>query len=149
MQTRTLGRNGPHVSALGLGCMGMSDFYGEHDDARSLETLERAVALGVTFWDTADMYGCGANEELLARAFRDAPGLREKITLATKFGVVRDDDGSVTGVCGRPDYVVQACDRSLSRLGVEAIDLYYQHRVDPEVPIEDTVGAMADLALPQ
>ena len=147
MHTRTLGRgdHGLDVSALGLGCMGMSEFYGPRDEARSLATLRRAVELGCTFWDTADMYGTGRNEELLGKAFRDTPGLRESVTLATKFGVRRSPEGEMLGICGRPEYVREACDASLRRLDVEHIDLYYQHRVDPEVPIEDTVGAMAEL----
>lgn len=140
--TRELGRSGLEVSAVGLGCMGMSDFYGPSDEARSLATFDRALELGVTFWDTADMYGRGANEQLVGRALR---GRRDAVVVATKFGVVRDEEGAFVGVSGRPEYVRQACDASLRRLGVAHIDLYYQHRVDPEVPIEDTVGAMAEL----
>jgi aryl-alcohol dehydrogenase-like predicted oxidoreductase len=139
---RALGKSGLSVSAVGLGCMGMSEFYGQSDEKISLEVLARALDLGVTFWDTADMYGSGHNEMLIGKALA---GRRDRVVLATKFGVVRDADGGFAGVCGRPDYVKQACDRSLARLGVDHIDLYYQHRVDPEVPIEDTVGAMAEL----
>lgn len=142
MHIRALGRSGLEVSALGLGCMGMSEFYGPSDEAESIGTLHHALDIGVTFWDTADMYGTGHNEALVGRALA---GRREAVVLATKFGVVRGADGSFTGVSGRPEYVHQACDASLSRLGVDSIDLYYQHRVDPDVPIEDTVGAMAEL----
>jgi aryl-alcohol dehydrogenase-like predicted oxidoreductase len=127
---------------VGLGCMGMSEFYGPSDEATSLATLNHALDVGVTFWDTADMYGTGANEKLLARVLKDR---RQEVVLATKFGVIRGDDTSFRGVSGKPEYVKQACDASLRRLGVDHIDLYYQHRVDPEVPIEDTVGAMAEL----
>ena len=140
--SRTLGRSGLSVSALGLGCMGMSDFYGAADDAVSVATLQRALDLGITFWDTADAYGPFKNELLLGRALR---GRREQVVVATKFGFERRPDGTPIGINGRPDYVRQACDASLTRLGVETIDLYYQHRVDPAVPIEETVGAMADL----
>jgi aryl-alcohol dehydrogenase-like predicted oxidoreductase len=142
METRTLGRQGLKVSAIGLGCMGMSDFYGGRDEAEAVATIHRALEFGVTILDTADMYGVGANEELVGRAIRDR---RDSVVLATKFGNVRGPDGSFRGVNGRPEYVRSACDASLKRLGVETIDLYYQHRVDPETPIEDTVGAMADL----
>ena len=143
MKTRLLGQHGPTVSALGLGCMGMSDFYAGRDDAESLRTLHRARALGVTFFDTADMYGIGENEKLLRRAFQDSWG---EVVLATKFGIVRDvNDPSVRGINGRPEYVRRACEASLRRLGRDYIDLYYQHRVDPNTPIEDTVGAMAEL----
>ena len=141
METRTLGQ-GLAVSALGLGCMGMSDFYGGRDEAEALATLQRALELGVTFFDTADMYGMGRNEQLLGRAIE---GRREGLVIATKFGNVRNPDGSFKGVNGKPEYVKQCCDASLARLGIETIDLYYQHRVDPEVPIEDTVGAMVEL----
>ncbi|WP_207479259.1 aldo/keto reductase [Arenibaculum pallidiluteum] len=142
MKTRRLGRNGPEVSALGLGCMGMSEFYGPGDEAESIATIHRALELGVTLLDTADMYGVGRNEELVGRAIRDR---RDRVFLATKFGNVRGADGSFQGISGRPDYVRSACEASLRRLGVEVIDLYYQHRVDPTVPIEETVGAMAEL----
>ena len=142
METRKLGSQGLTVSALGLGCMGMSDFYGPSDEAESIATLHRAIDLGVTFLDTADMYGPFKNEELLGRALR---GRRDRVVLATKFGNRRAADGSFLGICGTPAYVREACDASLKRLGVETIDLYYPHRVDPTVPIEETVGAMAEL----
>lgn len=142
MELRALGRQGLRVSAVGLGCMGMSDFYGPADEAASLATLDRALELGVTFLDTADMYGPFKNEELLGRWLR---GRRERVVLATKFGNRRAPDGAFLGVCGTPGYVREACDASLRRLGVDVIDLYYQHRVDPAVPIEETVGAMAEL----
>src|SRR3954447_24556548 len=142
MQQRTLGSQGLTVSAIGLGCMGMSDFYGAADEARSMATIHRALDLGVTFLDTADMYGPFTNERLVGRAIRDR---RDAVVLATKFGNVRSEDGAFLGISGRPDYVRQACDASLQRLGVDVIDLYYQHRVDPDTPIEDTVGAMAGL----
>lgn len=139
---RTLGRNGPQVSALGLGCMGMSDFYGTADDARSLAVLHHALDMGVSLLDTADMYGVGANERLLAPLLS---ARRNEVVLATKFGNVRAPDGKLLRIDGSPAYVRQACEASLQRLGVDHIDLYYQHRVDKTVPIEDTVGAMADL----
>ncbi len=142
MQKRTLGKNGLEVSATGLGCMGMSDFYGAHDDAESIAVIHRALDAGVTLLDTADVYGPWTNERLLGRAIRDR---RDRVVLATKFGNVRHADGTWAGVNGRPEYVRQACDASLQRLGVDVIDLYYQHRVDANVPIEDTVGAMAEL----
>ncbi len=130
------------VSALGLGCMGMSEFYGEADEAESLRTLDRALDLGVTFYDTADMYGVGRNEELLGRWLA---GKRDRVVLATKFGNVRGPNGEFLGINGRPEYVRSACEASLRRLGVDHIDLYYQHRVDPNTPIEETVGAMSEL----
>ncbi len=145
MQMRTLGRHGPPVSALGLGCMGMSDFYSGRDDAESIATLQHALDRGVTLLDTADMYGPHTNEVLVGRAIK---GRRDEVVLATKFGIVRDpSDPTVRGISGRPEYVRAACDASLKRLGVDTIDLYYQHRVDPSVPIEETVGAMAELVL--
>jgi aryl-alcohol dehydrogenase-like predicted oxidoreductase len=140
---RRLGNQGLEVSAIGLGCMGMSDFYGPADDRVSLEVIHRAVDIGVNFLDTADMYGAGgANERLLAQVLRTR---RDEVVIATKFGNVRGPDGSFLGVDGRPEYVRRACDASLQRLGVDHIDLYYQHRVDRNVPIEETVGAMAEL----
>jgi len=142
MQQRRLGRQGPLVSALGLGCMGMSEFYGATDDAESIATIHRALELGVTFLDTADIYGPFTNEQLVGHAIA---GRRHEVVLATKFGIVRGPDPQSRGVNGRPEYVRAACDASLQRLGVDHIDLYYQHRVDPTVPIEETVGAMADL----
>jgi aryl-alcohol dehydrogenase-like predicted oxidoreductase len=141
VKQRTLGQ-GLVVSAMGLGCMGMSDFYGGRDEAESMATIHRALDLGVTFLDTADMYGAGRNEELVGRAIA---GRRDGLVIATKFGNVRNPDGTFKGVNGRPDYVRACCDASLARLRVDVIDLYYQHRVDPDTPIEDTVGAMADL----
>ena len=143
MKFRTLGKNGPQVSALGLGCMGMSDFYGAHNDAQSIATLHRALDLGVTLLDTSDMYGPHTNEVLVGKGIA---GRRNQVFLATKFGIVRDPGNTAArGVDGRPDYVRACCDASLKRLGVDHIDLYYQHRVDPSVPIEETVGAMSDL----
>lgn len=142
MLQRRLGHDGPQVSALGLGCMGMSEFYGATDETEALATLDLALERGVTLLDTADAYGPHRNEELLGRALR---GRRERVFLATKFGLVRSEDPNTRGVNGRPEYVRQAVDGSLRRLGVEQLDLYYQHRVDPEVAIEETVGAMAEL----
>ena len=130
------------VSELGLGCMGMSEFYGDHDDAESIAVISRAIDAGVTLFDTADMYGVGQNEELLGRAIGNRRG---EVVVATKFGSVRGADGAFLGINGTPEYVRSACDASLQRLGVDHIDVYYQHRVDPETPIEDTVGAMAEL----
>jgi aryl-alcohol dehydrogenase-like predicted oxidoreductase len=143
MQMRQLGRNGPRISALGLGCMGMSEFYAGRDEQESIATLQHALDRGITMLDTADMYGPYTNEELIGRAIQ---GRRHGLILATKFGIMRDPkDPSVRGFCGRPEYVRSAIEGSLRRLGVETIDLYYQHRVDPSVPIEDTIGAMAGL----
>jgi len=142
MKTRTLGKSGLEVSSLGLGCMGMSEFYGGGSEAESIATLHRAIDLGVTFFDTADMYGPYKNEELVGRAVRDR---REKVVIATKFGISRGKDGAWMGVKGSPEYVRNACHASLQRLGIDEIDLYYQHRVDLEVPIEETVGAMKTL----
>ncbi len=141
MQKRKLGSL--EVSALGLGCMGMSEFYGQADESESIATIHRALDVGVTFFDTADMYGVGHNEELVGKALR---GKRDRAVIATKFGIVRSrENPTIRGISGRPDYVHSACTASLRRLGVDVIDLYYQHRVDPDVPIEETVGAMGDL----
>jgi len=142
MQQRKLGKIGPSVSALGLGCMGMSEFYGAYDNKENIRVLERSLELGCTFWDTADMYGVGLNEVLLSRVLH---ARRHDVFLATKFGNVRGNDGAFMGINARPDYVKRACDMSLERLGVEQIDLYYLHRVDAQVPIEETWSAMAEL----
>jgi aryl-alcohol dehydrogenase-like predicted oxidoreductase len=142
METRKLGANGPGVSAEGLGCMGMSEFYGSADEAEAKEVIQRALDLGVTFLDTADMYGPFSNEKLVGEAIA---GRRDEVVLATKFGNVRGENGERLGIRGDAEYVRQACEDSLRRLGVERIDLYYQHRVDPKVPIEETVGAMGEL----
>ncbi|MCC7535314.1 MAG: aldo/keto reductase [Deltaproteobacteria bacterium] len=142
MDKRSARDDGPTVAAIGLGCMGMSEFYGESDDARSIAVIHHALDRGVTLLDTADMYGAGKNERLVGRALS---GRRDEAFLCTKFAVRRGEDGSFLGLSGRPEYVKTACDASLARLGVDHIDLYYQHRVDPEVPIEETVGAMAEL----
>jgi aryl-alcohol dehydrogenase-like predicted oxidoreductase len=142
LSQRKLGTQGLKVSAVGLGCMGMSEFYGARDDQESIATIHRSLELGCNFLDTADMYGSGSNEELVGRAIK---GRRDQVVLATKFGNVRGPNGEFLGVKGTPEYVKQACDASLKRLGVDVIDLYYQHRVDKTVPIEDTVGAMAEL----
>ncbi len=142
METRRLGTRGLEVSALGLGCMGMSEFYGTTDEAEAIATIHRALELGITFLDTADVYGMGANERLVGKAIQ---GRRDECVVATKFGNVRGPKGEPLGISGKPDHVRAACEASLERLGVETIDLYYQHRVDLETPIEETVGAMAEL----
>ncbi len=142
MNFRKLGKQGPSVSAIGLGCMGMSEFYGSTNEDQSIRTIHQALDWGINFLDTADMYGMGHNEELVGRAIKNR---RDKVVLATKFGNMRGPDGSFQGVNGKPSYVKAACDASLKRLGTDVIDLYYQHRVDPDTPIEETVAAMADL----
>lgn len=141
-QTTTLGHSNLSINRIGLGCMGMSEFYGSFDENESIRTLHKAIDLGVNFFDTADMYGSGANEKLLGKAFK---GRWKNIVLATKFGVMRGDNGEFLGLSGKPDYIRKACDDSLTRLGIDAIDVYYMHRQDPEVEIEEIIGTLADL----
>src|ERR1035437_4433514 len=142
MEKKKLGSQGLEVSVLGLGCMGMSEFYGSPNDEESIKTLHHAVDLGVTFFDTSDMYGPYKNEELLNKAIK---GIRNKLVIATKFGIMRTGDPNVRAINGKPEYLKSSCDASLKRLGIDYIDLYYQHRIDTNTPIEDTVGAMSDL----
>ena len=144
IKTVKLGREGLQVPAIGLGCMGMSDFYGASDDQQNLQLLDQAIELGCHFWDTSDLYGPFTNEELLGKALR---GRRDKVILASKFGIVRSEEGTWLGLNGTPDYVKASCDASLKRLNTDYIDVYYQHRMDPDVPIEETVGAMVDLVI--
>ncbi|MBV1911858.1 MAG: aldo/keto reductase, partial [Kangiellaceae bacterium] len=145
MKTRQLGNQGLEVSSIGLGCMGMSEFYGSFNESGSFNTLNQALDSGVRFWDTSDIYGPRTNEELLGRYFSQNSSARNQVVLATKFGIERNEQGEFLGFNGSPEYVKQACEASLKRLGVDHIDLYYQHRMDPNVPVEDTVGAMGDL----
>jgi aryl-alcohol dehydrogenase-like predicted oxidoreductase len=145
MKTRLLGTQGLVVSSIGLGCMAMSEFYGRHNESQSFNTLSQAIESGVRFWNTSDIYDPKTNEELLGRYFAKHSGQRNKIVLATKFGIMRSTQGEFIGFNGCPEYVRQACESSLMRLGGDHIDLYYQHRMDPSVPIEETVGAMAEL----
>ena len=142
MKKQKLGQQGLIVSKLGLGCMGMSEYYGSPDETEAIATIHRSLELGLNFLDTADAYGIGHNEELIGKAIRKH---RDQVVIATKFGILRGKDGSIAEINGRPEYVRSACEASLRRLGVEVIDLYYQHRVDPNVPIEETVGAMSNL----
>jgi len=142
MQKRVFGNSGVQVSQLGLGCMGMSEFYGSSNDTESINVIHYAIDNGINFFDTADMYGVGRNEVLLGKAFK---GKRKEVFIATKFGIMRGENGSFDGINGKPEYVKKACENSLKRLGIETIDLYYQHRIDPNTPIEDTVGAMSEL----